>query len=187
MHHLLLWNSISPRKRSPSDIFLENGIGILVKNCKDAGYSVRVEDWATVDFYTRISPKVLTKIHRYIYSRLLQTDKGKGTTFINKLYALVTLVSQKALDVFHTVRMNRYLTKLAKEISEDNIPVVGIKVWYGDGFKWSKKFVEKVNKYSPETITLAGGPQPTIYGTYFLYHSNFDLAVVSEGESAILV
>jgi len=183
---MLLWNSISPRKRSPSDAFLENGIGILLKNCKEAGFKVIVEDWASIDFYSHISPKILTRINRIIYENVINDDHKKLTLIVNKILPFVTLITQKILDIFHNVKMNKYLNRLAKEIANKNIPLLGVKVWYGDGFKWSRKLVKKVNKYSPETITIAGGPHPTIYSEDFLQYSNFDLAVFSEGEFTIL-
>ncbi len=182
---MLLWNSISPRKRSPSDTFLENGIGILLKSCKEAGFNIVIEDWATIDFYDNISPKILTKINRIIYKNIINNN-NKYRLIKDKILPLMTLIIQKILDIIINIKMNGYLTKLAKEIANKNIPLLGIKVWYGDCFKWSKELVKKVNKYSPETITIAGGPHPTIYMEDFLRYSDFDLAVVSEGESTIL-
>jgi len=186
MYHMLLWNSISPRKRSPSDTFLENGIGILLRNCEDAGFNVIVEDWASIDFYNHLSPEILSRINRLMYKNIINNEHRKFPVFYDKILPFMTLITQKILDTFHNVKMNKYLNKLAKEIANKKIPLLGVKVWYGDGFKWSRKLVKKVNKYSPETITIAGGPHPTIYSEDFLQYSNFDLAVVSEGESTII-
>jgi len=183
---MLLWNSISPRKRSPSDTFLENGIGILLRNCEEAGFNIIVEDWASTDFYSHISPKILTKINRLMYKNIINNEHRKFPVIGNKILPFATLIMQKILNIFHNVKMNKHLNKLAKEIANKNIPLLGVKVWYGNDFKWSKKLVEKINKYSPETITIAGGPHPTIYGEDFLRYSNFDLAVFSEGEFTIL-
>ena len=116
MYNMLLWNSISPRKRSPSDTFLENGIGILLQNCREAGYNLIVEDWASADFYNSISPKFLTGINRIIYQNIL--NKGNKTpAFVTKILAFFTLVIQKIIDAYHNIKMNRLLTKLAKKIA----------------------------------------------------------------------
>lgn len=185
-NHLLLWNSVSPRKRSLSDTFLENGIGILVKNCRKAGYNVAVEDWANEIFYDNMSPKVLSKINRMLYKKLLFGKNRRYPKILTKLTGFIALANQNLLEMYLNFMMHQRLSKVAKRISREKIPLLGIKVWYGDGYKWSKELVKKVNKSSPETVTIAGGPHPTIYQEELLKDSNFDFAIVSEGEYALV-
>ncbi|NVM04696.1 MAG: B12-binding domain-containing radical SAM protein [Candidatus Helarchaeota archaeon] len=169
-----------------SDTFLENGIGILVKNCRKAGYNVVVEDWANETFYNNISPKVLSKINRLLYKKLLFGKNWRYPKIITRLIGFIALTNQNLLEMYLNFMTHKHLSKVAKRISREKIPLLGIKVWYGDGYKWSNELVKKVNKSSPETVTIAGGPHPTIYQEELLKHSNFDFAIVSEGEYALV-
>jgi len=184
-YHILIWNSVSPRKRSLNDTFLENGIGILVKTCRTAGFNVVVEDWANKSFYRDISPQALTGFSRFLYKRLL-FNKIQKQGILTKFISIIAQANQRLIDIYLNFMMHRRLRCVAKRIAREKITFLGIKVWYGDALKWSKELVKKVNKYSPETVTIACGAHPTIYQEDLLRHGNFDFAVVSEGEHTLL-
>ena len=57
---LLLWNSFMGKAYSVSDCFKENGIGVLVRACKDAGFDISIEDPAGIEFYTAFTKNDLT-------------------------------------------------------------------------------------------------------------------------------
>ena len=57
---LMLWNSFMGKAYSVSDCFKENGIGVLVRACKNEGFNIIVEDPARIDFYTTFTKNDLT-------------------------------------------------------------------------------------------------------------------------------
>ena len=57
---LMLWNSFMGKAYSVSDCFKENGIGVLVRACKNEGFNITVEDPARIDFYTTFTKNDLT-------------------------------------------------------------------------------------------------------------------------------
>ncbi|KPK96211.1 hypothetical protein AMJ80_01225 [bacterium SM23_31] len=182
-YHALIWNSVSPGKRSLTDTFIENSIGTFVNNCRKAGFNVIVEDWANLSFYKDISPNALTRINRFLYKRLLFKRKQN---ILTKYTGSTASANQRLIEIYLNFTMHRRLKCVAKRIAREKIPFLVIKVRNGDAFKWSKELVKKVNKYCPETVTIAGGAHPSIYQEDFLRHSNFDLAVVSESEHTLL-
>ena len=184
-YHVLIWNSVSPRKRSLSDTFLENGIGILVKTCRMAGFNVIVEDWANESFYKDISPHKLTRLRLLLYKRLL-FKKVQKQGILTKFIGIIANANQRLIDIYLNFMMHRRLRCVARRIAREKIIFLGIKVWYGDAFKWSKELVKKVNKYSPETVTIACGAHPTIYQEDLLRHGNFDFTVISEVKHTLL-
>jgi len=184
-YHILIWNSVSPKKRSLSDTFLENGIGILVKTCRTAGFNVVVEDWANESFYRDISPHILIRLSRFLYKRLL-FDKTQEQNIFTKFVGIVAQANRRLIDIYLNFMMHRRLRCVAKRIAHEKITFLGIKVWYGDALKWSKELTKKVNKLSPETVTIACGAHTKIYQEDLLRYGNFDFAVVSEDEYTLL-
>ena len=56
-----LWNSITTRSRSGSDVFLDNGVAILRTHLARRGHQIHVEDWASVESFQSFSPPWLTR------------------------------------------------------------------------------------------------------------------------------
>lgn len=178
MTEIWIWNSMARRRRSASDTFEENGIQIIKTYLSNQGHRVKVIDWATSDGFNLLSPYILKKINRRVF---LFTIKSQHQ-FIRKFSGIVSLLLQSLLSWFQAKRMKRKLKTLAKDILKNEIKFLGIKLWYGEAFTWSKYLVKQINRYSPETIVIAGGYHATLYQEDILNYSNFDLAITDEGE-----
>ncbi len=184
MATIWIWNAIASRRRSASDTFVENGLGVLAAGVERDGHAVRVIDWARGDFYSRIAPSALARLIRHMTLALMALGrKRKG--FMFKALGLATLWLQQGMALVQRRRMARALRNLAREVARHNLQVFGMKVWYGEAFAWAKYLAHEIRRRSPETLLVAGGYHATLYEEDFLKHSPFDLAVIGEGETAL--
>ncbi|GAB61540.1 hypothetical protein KSU1_B0683 [Candidatus Jettenia caeni] len=55
---LMLWNSFMGKAYSLSDCFKENGIGVLARACRNAGFDITIEDPAQIEFYTSFTKMI---------------------------------------------------------------------------------------------------------------------------------
>jgi radical SAM superfamily enzyme YgiQ (UPF0313 family) len=76
---------------------------------------------------------------------------------------------------------NREKKELLSEIEKEKPEFIGITTTTLTAC-WTKDFIEKIKKISPSTITVVGGPHPTVLPSYF---ENSDFVVQGEGERAI--
>ncbi|MBN1292732.1 MAG: cobalamin-dependent protein [Candidatus Latescibacteria bacterium] len=183
MVDLILWNSIANRRRSPSDTFLENGLGTLKSYIEKQGFNVHIIDWATSDYWETFTPKILSKINRYLATKLISSgNRNKLLTYFIKP---VFLLSQSLMSRFQERAMYTALLNLAKSFRKDGCPVLGIKVWYGEAYRAAKTFANLVHTLAPEILIVAGGPHATIYREAILGDNVFDISVIGEGERAL--
>jgi len=171
---IYIWNSMARRRRSASDIFEDNGLHILKSYLQANGYHSKVIDWATKRGYNSLSPYWLRMLNHWL---LIISNKNK-----NKWLAKLSGKTQVNLGQIQEKRFKKKLRKLAKTVAKEKVKVLGIKVWYGEAFSMSKYLCEQVNKYSPNTMVIAGGYHASLYEEDILQHSNFDLAVAGNGE-----
>ena len=184
MATIWIWNAIASRRRSASDIFVENGLGVLKAGVERDGHAVRVLDWARGDFYSRLAPAILARPIRALTLRLMALSRRRrGLPF--KTLGLATMWLQQAMALVQRRRMARALRRLAREVASRGLPVFGMKVWYGEAFFWAKYLAREIRRRSPQTLLVAGGYHATLYEEDFLKHSPFDLAVIGEGEAAL--
>jgi len=73
MVDLILWNSIATRRRSPSDAFLDNGLGMLKTYLEKQGFKVEVIDWARSSQWEKITPTILARINHFLASVVLSS------------------------------------------------------------------------------------------------------------------
>lgn len=181
---ILMVNSFNPRRRALSDVFLDNGMATLRAWLEQRGYAIEIEDRTGIGELDRISPRWLTRPLRRLSLRLLDARETGQPAPMAKL-AFVAL--QNVLDIFHRVEAAAYIRRIVRKVREQHIAIVGIKVWYGNSFKWSKRLSAALKHACPETIVVAGGPHANLYNHdgAILRFSNFDLAVYSEGERAL--
>jgi hypothetical protein len=185
MGKILLWNSLATRRRSASDTFLENGLGRLKAHLEHNGHEVLFEDWATDVFYSDLSVPVLARPLHFIYRILLPRLGEEKSPFWVKLLGAGTILLQGIQSLVQRKRMRSRLKGLAWRVSQERIPVVGIKLWYGEAFYWAKCLVRFLHKIAPKAIVIAGGYQVTLYEEDVLRYGSFDLAVRGEGEYAL--
>ncbi|MBI4375428.1 MAG: cobalamin B12-binding domain-containing protein [Elusimicrobia bacterium] len=177
---ILLVNSFSPRRRSMSDVFLDNGMAMLRARLGRSGYRVAIEDANTVDGFARVSPSTFTRPLRRIAMKMIERRAGKLEIFVFRILQLL-------LSLVQAWWTRWLILAIVRRVRRQNIPVVGVKVWYGDAFRWSEALVMALRRHCPEVITIAGGPHANVYNQdgLILRHSHFDLAIYGEGEEAL--
>ncbi|MBA4388712.1 MAG: hypothetical protein C0404_12075, partial [Verrucomicrobia bacterium] len=181
MATIWIWNSIASRRRSSSDTFVENGLGVLAGAVEQDGHRVRVIDWARSDFYRKLTPAIMARTARKLTLELMELSHGRRGLLFQALGAL-NLLLQQAMAFFQHRRMAAALRGLAREVAHSGVRIFGVKVWYGEAFFWAKYLAVEIRKLAPEVVLVAGGYHATLYEEDFLRHSPFDLAVIAEGE-----
>ncbi|MDD5729690.1 MAG: cobalamin-dependent protein [Candidatus Omnitrophica bacterium] len=181
MAEITLWNSVAKRRRSISDTFYDNGLATLKGYLEDKGHKVEVIDWARDDFYSSLSPWLLSKALRGIYSVMMRSKNKPVKTILG----LLSFLLQAILNFIQELLLNKRLTELVRYLKDKKVRILGIKIWYGEAFTNAKNLVAFLQKEAPEIITIAGGYHVTLYEEHLLKSSCFDLGVVCEGEFAL--
>lgn len=181
MTDITLWNSVANRRRSISDTFYENGLGTLQGYLAEKGYKVEVIDWARDDFFTLLSPLFLTKILRKIYLVLFEMKP----CMFKPILGIISFQLQDILSLIQKKRLKRKIRELVKELKQKRTRILGVKVWYGEAFKNAEYIAAMIKKTAPQILTIAGGYHVTLYENRILEMSDFDLAVVCEGELSL--
>ena len=175
---LMLWNSFMGKAYSVSDCFKENGIGVLVRACKNEGFNITVEDPARIDFYTTFTKNDLTprlsELSTHIFGKGDVENTVSMRTEWNHLQDNLTKIIKE--------KMEKYIEGLAQKICENKVKVLGIKTWLGDRFAYSEKLAKRVSELCPNTLIIAGGPQVNQFKTHALKNSPFDFCIDVEGE-----
>jgi len=175
---LMLWNSFMGKAYSVSDCFKENGIGILVRACKNEGFNIIVEDPARIDFYTTFTKNDLTPRLSELSAHIFCKGDIENTVSLRREWNHL----QENLTKIIKGKMEKYIDGLAQKICENKVKILGIKTWLGDRFAYSEKLAKRVSELCPNTLIIAGGPQVNQFKTHTLEKSPFDFCIDVEGE-----
>jgi len=178
---LMLWNSFMGKAYSVSDCFKENGIGVLVRACKNEGFNITVEDPARIDFYTTFTKNDLTPRLSELSTHIFGKGDVENTVSMRKEWNHL----QDNLTKIIKEKMEKYIEGLAQKISKNKVKVLGIKTWLGDRFAYSEKLAKRVSELCPNTLIIAGGPQVNQFKTHALEKSPFDFCIDVEGETTL--
>jgi radical SAM superfamily enzyme YgiQ (UPF0313 family) len=182
MARILLWNSLTVRRRSASDTFFDNGLGRLKAHLETEGHEVILEDWATDSFYSDLATPLIARPLRALYKLLLSRKGEELPSGLSKLLGAGTVGLQEIQSFVQKRRMKSRLKRLARRIGQQKIPTVGMKLWYGEAFLFAKSLAELVHKTAPKALIIAGGYHATLYEEDVLRFGPFDIAVRGEGE-----
>ncbi len=175
---LMLWNSFMGKAYSVSDCFKENGIGTLARTCKEAGFNITIEDPARIEFYTSFTRNNLTPRLSELSEQIFRERKGDAPSSLRMEWDAL----QDNLTEILKGRMEKYIDDLVQKICENQVKVLGIKTWLGHRFSYAEKLAGKVQKTSPNTLVIAGGPQVNQFKVHALEKSPFDFCIDVEGE-----
>lgn len=181
---LLLVNSYAPRQRIASDAALENGLAILRTYLESQGYQTEVVDDQRVTAMTSGVPQFCLKLLSYMVS-LQMKAYNRQAKFLWLLIMLLTWPLQALSLYYRRQFMSKRIDEIVLRIKENKIKFLGIKVWYGDAFTWSKLLAAKVRENCPDTVIIAGGPQVKVYGEHILADGDFDIAIMGPGEEVL--
>lgn len=179
---LMLWNSFMGKAYSVSDCFKENGIGVLVRACKNEGFNITVEDPARIDFYTTFTKNDLTSRLSELSTHIFGKGDIENTVSMKREWNSL----QDNLTKIIKEKMEKYIEGLAQKICENKVKVLGIKTWLGDRFAYSEKLAKRVSELCPNTLIIAGGPQVNQFKTHALEKSPFDFCIDVEGEITLI-
>jgi len=182
MAKILLWNSLATRRRSAGDTFLDNGLGRLKAYLENRGHEVILEDWATDSFYSDLAVPLVARPLRALYKLLLSHQGGNFPSALTKLLGAGTIPLQWLQSLVQRKRMKSRLRRLALMVAQQRIPIVGIKLWYGEAFVFAKWLGGLLQEIVPEALLVAGGYHATLYEEDVLRFGPFDIAVTGEGE-----
>ncbi|MBW7996451.1 MAG: B12-binding domain-containing radical SAM protein [Candidatus Glassbacteria bacterium] len=186
MTDLILWNSTSTRRRSPTDDFLDNGLAILKTYIEEQGYSVEVIDWANSSQWEAMTPRVLARINGFLVDRLLGPVNGIGRKQRGrKLLGAAFMFSQELTTKMQRRAQKKMIRALARHVSDTGCKIIGIKTWYGESYIAARQFAAELRREVPEALVVAGGPHASTYREAVLEDDAFDFAVVGEGESTL--
>ncbi|OHB39871.1 MAG: hypothetical protein A3K25_08425 [Planctomycetes bacterium RIFOXYB12_FULL_42_10] len=178
---LLLWNSFMGKAYSVSDCFKENGIGVLVRACKNEGFNIIIEDPARIDFYTTFTKNDLTPRLSELSTHIFGKGDIENTVSMRREWNDLQDNHTKIIKE----KMEKYIEDLAQKISKNKVKVLGIKTWLGDRFAYSEKLAKRVGELCPNTLIIAGGPQVNQFKTHALEKSPFDFCIDVEGETTL--
>lgn len=181
---LLLVNSYAPRQRIASDAALENGLAILRTYLESQGYQTEVVDDQRVTAMTSGVPQFCLKLLSYMVS-LQMKAYNRQAKFLWLLIMLLTWPLQALSLYYRRQFMSKRIDEIVRRTKENKIKFLGIKVWYGDAFTWSKLLAAKVRENCPDTVIIAGGPQVKVYGEHILADGDFDIAIMGPGEEVL--
>ena len=181
---LLLVNSMAPRQRIASDAALENSLAILRTYLEDKDFRVEVIDEQRISATEAGVPKWCVKLLQRIVWLQMKTYR-KSLKYIWFIFMLLGWPVQALSMYYRTQYINSKINDIIRTIRESNTHLLGIKVWYGDSFKWSKLLAAKVRQACPEVIIIAGGPQVKVYGEHVFHETDFDVAIMGPGEEIL--
>ncbi|WP_082816615.1 B12-binding domain-containing radical SAM protein [Anaerosporomusa subterranea] len=181
---LLLVNSMAPRQRIASDAALENSLAILRTYLEDEDFRVEVIDEQRISATEAGVPKCLVKLLQLIVSMQMKTYR-KSLKYIWLIFMLLGWPIQVLSMYYRAQYLSSKINDIIRTIQENDIHLLGIKVWYGDSFKWSKLLATKIRSSCPEVIIIAGGPQVKVYGEHIFHETDFDVAIMGPGEEIL--
>ncbi|MBN2526628.1 MAG: radical SAM protein [Deltaproteobacteria bacterium] len=183
MTEFLLFNGFTPLRRSPADLFLDNGIGMLRANLKRAEIDFEINDPISLDKIQEFNHAELNASLRHLFKKQIFGETALRPDEYAKL-----LEQYQEMLAFHQHKMHQMLEDISDHVAAKQIPIVGIKLWAGSTFQYCIELCELIGKKSPETLLVAGGPQVNCYSFegQILKLTPFDVAIYSEGEHALL-
>lgn len=181
---LLLVNSMAPRQRIASDAALENSLAILRTYLEDKNFRVEVIDEQRIAATEAGVPKWCVKLLQYIVWLQMKAYR-KSLKYIWLILMLLGWPVQALSLYYRTQYLSSKINDIIHTIRENQIRLLGIKVWYGDSFKWSKLLAASVRAACPEVVIIAGGPQVKVYGEHILHKTDFDVAIMGPGEAIL--
>lgn len=181
---LLLVNSFAPRHRIASDASLENSLALIRTHLQQKGFSVHVVDEQRITSVEKGVPRWVLYILRLLSRWLVETNNA-GHRLASLLFLLLSWPLQALSLYYRRLYMNKLMNNIVGLVKDDGISTVGIKLWYGDAYKWSLALAEKIKSQCPDTIVIAGGPHVKVFGEHVLETQVFDLAIMGPGEEIL--
>lgn len=181
---ILLINSFAPRHRIVSDTSLENSLALISTYLQQKGFLVHAVDEQRITSVEKGVPRWILHALRLLSHWLVETSNA-GLRLASLLFLLLSWPLQALSLYYRRLYMDRLMDHIVSLVKDDNIPMVGIKLWYGDAYKWSLALAEKIKSQCPDTVIVVGGPHVKVFGEHVLEANAFDLAIMGPGEEIL--
>ena len=181
---VLLVNSMAPRQRIVSDAALENGLATLRTYLEEKNFLAEIFDEQRISATEAGVPTWCVKLLQFIVRLQTKAYRQKVRYFWLILMLLGWPVQALSMH-YRNLYLHSKIDDIVQTIRANNVRLLGIKVWYGDSFKWSKLLAAKVKATCPEVIIIAGGPQVKVYGEHIFHETGFDVAIMGPGEEIL--
>jgi len=181
---ILLVNSFAPRHRIVSDASLENSLALIRTHLQQKGFSAHVVDEQRITSVEKGVPRWILHALRMLSHWLVETSNA-GHRLTSLLFLLFAWPLQALSLYYRRLYMNKLMDTIVSLVKDDSIPMVGIKLWYGDAYKWSLALAAKLKAQCPGTVVIAGGPHVKVFGEHVLETQAFDLAIMGPGEEIL--
>ncbi|MGB9642733.1 MAG: B12-binding domain-containing radical SAM protein, partial [Candidatus Ratteibacteria bacterium] len=165
-----------------SDFIPDNGLAILASCLKENNHNSKILDFNTTDTLEKVfEGKALREI-KNIAEKVFIEKKKVSLFDVIKLRKLSWLLEKQSQKVFDDITDD-----VCRMVKENRIDWVGIKLWAGDGFRYSLFLAEKLKRKCPGIKVFGGGPQVDIFqDEIFKITDHFDALCFGEGEETIV-
>ena len=181
---LMLINSLAPRHRIASDASLENSLALIRTYLEEKGFAVHVVDEQRISWVEQGVSRWVRATLRKLTIWQIKTY-GLNYSWLTLFFILLAWPLQALAIHQQNSHLNKLAANIIQTVNEENIPFVGIKLWYGSAFNWGVELAKKLKQQSPETTVVAGGPHVKVFGEHVLVNQSFDLAIMGPGEQIL--
>ena len=166
---------------TPSSLCPDNGLALLAAVLQEAGHSVRILDYGTLDTMRRLYPEEVSRQAAPVLAELASLRTAPPPELVQRLAQL-----DAALEAHQANETQVIADEIAREVADIEPAAVGFKLWNGDGFTGSVTIAETLRARMPKVKLFAGGPHATWLGSYIYTHNQaFDAIMVGEAEDKI--
>ncbi|MCX7706023.1 MAG: B12-binding domain-containing radical SAM protein, partial [bacterium] len=165
-----------------SDFIPDNGVAILAACLKRNSHHVMILDYNNPDIIEMVyAYKPLSEI-RNIAEKIFIYKQKPSFIDLAKLKILSNRLEHHKMKVFDHI-----CDDICRMVKENSIDFVGIKLWAGDGFRYSLLLAEKLKRKFPTIRVFGGGPQVDIFQEeIFKVTDDFDALCFGDGEETIV-
>ncbi len=164
-----------------SDFIPDNGLALLAACLKDNGHNVCILDANTAETLEHVFEDARLSDIKAIAEKIFIEKRKPSIIDILKLKKISSHLERRKNIVFDSISDD-----ICGMIKENDIDFVGMKLWAGDGFRYSLNIAEKIKKKFPNIKVFGGGPQVDIFQEeIFKITDSFDALCFGEGEETI--
>jgi radical SAM superfamily enzyme YgiQ (UPF0313 family) len=164
-----------------SDFIPDNGLASLAACLRENGHFVRILDFNLPDCLAEIFSLKSLRGLQHIGEKVFLERRKPSPIDVIRLRTLSRILEERKDKVFDSI-----IDSIVDTAKREKIDFVGIKLWAGDGFRYSLKLAASLKKKCPKLKVFGGGPQVDIFREHIYRVSrDFDALCFGEGEETI--
>jgi hypothetical protein len=169
---------------SANSLMPDNGLANLAGALIAEGKKVLILDYCTVDTIDRLTSSAMRKKLGRLWSKMNVMSK---MSFLSKAFLFFQLHRSEVLrEKRQGALTKQIIADISERIIRDGITAIGLKLWNGDGLKYSSLIARRIKQLYPAVKVFGGGPQIDYFmGLVLERNPWFDALVYGEGEATI--